>query len=112
MGKGEVWWVRIPFTGGHEQAGERPALIVQGDAATATLPTVLIIPFTSVMGTSRFTGTMVIQPNPQNGLTSPSVALVFQIRALDKRCFLRRMGELDQGTLDQLFELLDRLMER
>ena len=91
--------MRIPFIGGHEQADERPALIVQDDAATETLPTVLIIPFTSVMGASRFTDTMVIQPDPQNGLITPSVALVFQIRALDKRCFLRRMGELNQTML-------------
>ena len=49
MRQGEIWWVRIPFTGGHEQAGERPALIVQSDAAIAALPTVLVVPFTSVL---------------------------------------------------------------
>jgi mRNA interferase MazF len=112
MRQGEIWWVRIPFTGGHEQAGERPALIVQSDAAIAALPTVLVVPFTSVLATLRFPGTLLIQPTPQNGLLVPSVALVFQMRVLDKRYCLRRMGERDMATLSQIWALLDNLLGR
>ena len=77
MRRGELWRVRIPFAPGHAQGGDRPALIVQNDALTASLPTVLIIPFTSTQAAARFAGTHLVSPDGRNGLTLPSVALVF-----------------------------------
>ncbi len=62
--------------------------------------------------TLRFPGTLLIQPTPQNGLLVPSVALVFQMRVLDKRYCLRRMGERDVATLSQIWALLDNLLGR
>lgn len=112
MRRGEIWRVRIPFAPGHAQAGDRPALIVQDDPFITSLPTVIIVPFTSTPGATRFDGTLLIQPDPQNGLTMPSVALVFQLRALDKRDCLQRLGELDSPTLERVYELLARLTGR
>ena len=69
---------RLPTVPGHTQAGIRPAVIVQEDQVTASLPTVLIVPFTRApKATTRFPGTVLVQPDSQNGLTVPSVALVF-----------------------------------
>jgi mRNA interferase MazF len=112
MQKGDVWQVRIPFAPGHAQAGERPAVIVTDDPFIPALPTVLIVPFTSSRGATRFSGTLLVQPDGQNGLTLPSVALVFQLRALDKRDCLYRLGVLDPATLDQIFAELDALTGR
>ncbi len=47
MRKGEVWRVRLPFGAGHKQAGERPGVIVQSDQLNISLPTILVVPFTS-----------------------------------------------------------------
>ncbi len=107
MKRGEVWRVRLPFGAGHTQAGERPAIIVQEGVVNAALPTVLVVPLTSTQAATRFAGTLVVQPDMQNGLTTPSVALVFQLSALDKRECLRRLGTLDQNTPDQVFTILD-----
>ena len=112
MRRGEIWWARLPPSNGHEQAGERPAIIVQDDAFIATLPMVLIVPLTGALNAARFPCTLVIQPDPRNGLLRPSVALVFQMQALDKRRFLRRTGELDAATLSQIWALLDNLLGR
>ena len=112
MQRGEVWRVRLPFSPGHRQAGERPAVIVQDDAFIATLPTVLLVPFTGTQAAARFPATLLVQPDAQNGLAVPSVALVFQLSALDKRDFLHRLGALDPSVLDQLFALLDQLTGR
>lgn len=106
MKKGEVWRVRLPSASDRTQAGERPAVIVQSDAHTATLPTVLVVPLTGTLTAGRFAGTLTIQPDANNGLTIPSVALVFQLRALDKRNLVQRLGELDQATLDQILAML------
>jgi mRNA-degrading endonuclease toxin of MazEF toxin-antitoxin module len=109
--KGEVWRVRIPGGGGHVQAGERPAVIVQNNPFIATLPTVFIVPFTSTMRTSRYSGTLIVQPDGRNGLTVPSVALVFQFGAQDKRDFLYPLGMLDSQTLDQILAVLHKLTD-
>jgi mRNA interferase MazF len=101
-----------PFAPGHAQAGERPAIIVQADRYIASLPTVLIVPLTSTPGAARFDGTLVIQPDAQNGLSLTSVALVFQVRALDKRDCIQHLGVLDEPTLEQVLELLNQLTGR
>src|SRR5207249_4717247 len=98
MKRGEVWRVRLPFGAGHTQSGERPAVIVQDDPFNASLPTVLVVPFTSTQAALRFGGTMLVQPDRQNGLSTPSVALVFQTSALDKRDCIRRLGLVDANT--------------
>ena len=112
MTRGEVWRVRIPPAPGHAQTGERPAVILQELAFNNLLPTTLIVPLTSQLSASRFSGTVLIQPDQQNGLTVPSVALVFQMRVLDRRNCLRPLGTLDAATLDQIFAELDKLTGR
>jgi mRNA interferase MazF len=112
MQKGDVWQVRIPFAPGHAQTGEQPAVIITDGIFIPGLPTVFIVPFTSARGSMRFAGTTLVQPDGQNGLTMPSVALVFQLRALDKRDFLYRLGVLDAATMDVIFGELDKLTGR
>ncbi len=97
---------------GHTQAGIRPAVIVQEDQATQSLPTVLIVPFTGALAALRFPGTLAVQPDGRNGLTAPSVALGFQLTAVDKTNCLRPLGVLDPATMDQLFAELDKLTGR
>ena len=46
MRQAEIWRVQITFGGGREQAGERPALILQADPFIKTLPLILAVPFT------------------------------------------------------------------
>jgi mRNA interferase MazF len=106
MKKGEVWRVRLPPAAGHTQTGDRPAIIVQNDQHTANLPTVLVVPLTGAVAASRFSGTLLVQPDAQNGLTIPSVALVFQVRALDKQALIQRLGEVDPTVLSQILTLL------
>jgi mRNA interferase MazF len=110
MKRGEIWRVHIPFAPGHAQAGDRPALIIQNDAFLFSLPTALIVPFTSAMAAGRFAGTLTVHPDSQNGLTLPSVALVFQARAVDKRDCIQRLGIVDGTTLDRITEILGQLI--
>lgn len=112
MKRGEVWRIRLPSVPGHTQSGTRPAILLQEDQATVGLPTVLIVPFTSTQAALRFPGTIVVQPDGRNGLSVPSVALIFQLTAIDKTNCLQPLGFLDPLTLDQIFAELDRLTGR
>ncbi len=110
MRRGEVGRVQIPFAPGHAQAGCRPALIVQNDSLIASLPTMQVVPFTSTPGAARFSGTIVVVPDGRNGLTITSVALVFQLRALDKRDCVQRLGVLDDATMGRVLDLMEQLV--
>jgi mRNA interferase MazF len=110
MKRGEVWRVSLPTVPGHTQAGRRPAVIVQDDQFSTSLP--LVVPFTGTQAAARFPGTLLVPPDVQNGLAVPSVALVFQLTALDQRNCLQRLGILDSATLNQIFSLLDKLTGR
>jgi mRNA interferase MazF len=106
MRRGEVWRVRLPPASGHAQSGDRPALVVQNDAFTAVLPTVLVVPFTGNLAAARFAGTLRVDPDGTNGLTMPSIALAFQLRAVDRRDGVQRLGEVSPATLAAITDLI------
>jgi mRNA-degrading endonuclease toxin of MazEF toxin-antitoxin module len=110
MKKGEVWRVRFPSVPGRTQAGERPAVIIHNEPSLTSLPVILAVPFTSQFAATRFAGTLLVQPDGLNGLSMPSVALVFQLGAQDKRNFLYRLGELDSKTLDAILAIVRQLV--
>ncbi len=90
MDVGDIYSVEIPHSGGHEQAGTRPAVIVQAPQFQNQLPT--------------------IHPDSLNGLALTSVALVFQLRAIDKRKIKKRIGRLSESHLAQLREFVKALL--
>lgn len=114
MKRGEIVLVDLPASAGsagREQIGTRPALIVHSDASNEQLPVVMVIPFTSQLGAQRYPHTILIQPDEQNGLSVPSVLMVFQLRALDKTRIVRSIGMLKSSLLvtveNELRQLLD-----
>ena len=111
MNPGEVWRVRLPTPTGHVQGGDRPAIILQAPSATAQLPTVLVVPLTSRLGAARFPGCVLIKPDPANGLSVPSLALVFQLRALDRRDLVARLGILEPEITDRIKDEAENLLE-
>ena len=105
MARGDIWAVDLPVPAdraGHEQVGYRPATVVQTDITDAALPTTMMVPLTSNLGALRFPHTFRVDPSPQNGLAQPSVLLVFQLRAVDKRRLGDRVGRLAPHHLQQL----------
>jgi mRNA-degrading endonuclease toxin of MazEF toxin-antitoxin module len=104
----ELFWVDLPDRAGREQRGRRPAVIWQ-DTDIYQLPTVLIIPLTTKLDVLRLGATLLIQPSTSNGLSAPSVALVFQLGACDVRRFGSRVGQLDAPDLGMLREIAKRL---
>jgi mRNA-degrading endonuclease toxin of MazEF toxin-antitoxin module len=106
---GDLYWVELPARGGRAQAGRRPAIILQ---MVSTLPTTLLVPLTSQLDALRFPGTILVEPDRDNGLRRPSVALVFQLTAVDSRFVTERMGNVSERVLDEIFSALDALTGR
>jgi mRNA interferase MazF len=106
---GEVVWVEYPKANGHEQAGRRPSVVLQDDSFASGSPLVLVIPLTTSAGVMRFPGVVAVPADVGNGLTADSYALVFQIRATDRRRIGAKLGEVSAEILTQLYEALDKL---
>ena len=109
---GAIHWIRFPSANGREQAGRRPAIVVQDETSAGLLPVVLVVPVTGSLAASRFAGTMVIDPTPENGLLARSVALVFQMRAVDRRRIEDCIGIASAEVMAEIFAALDKLFGR
>lgn len=109
MTVGDLYWVELPGRGGRAQAGRRPAIILQ---TISTLPTTLLVPLTSQLDALRFPGTILVEPDQENGLRRPSVALVFQLTAVDSRFVTDRLGNVSEQVLEEIFSALDALTGR
>lgn len=84
----------------HEQAGRRPALVLQTDDLSP-LSTVVIIPLTTQPRRAGFANTVLI-PAREGGQDHDSVALCHPIRALDRRKLIRKIGELAPERLSEI----------
>ena len=105
MNRGDIVLVNLPQVAdgaGHEQVGTRPALVVHDDSTSNTLSVIMIVPFTSNLKSQRFPHTILIHPSKENGLTVPSVLLVFQLRAIDKHRMTRKIGCLEADSMDRV----------
>ena len=112
MNAGEVFWVQLPARGGHAQMGRRPAIVFQTSEASNILPTVLVVPLTTQLDALRFPGTLVVEPDTQNGLKRRSVAMVFQLAAIDRRFIGSRTGQISMESMGQVWRSLEELTGR
>ena len=111
MDFGDIYLVEIPTSGGHEQQGVRPAIIVQTSENIDKVPTVLVVPFTTQIRASNFPFTFVVEPDLTNNLTSKSVALVFQLRAIDKKRLKNKLGSLRSNDIQTLKQNLEKILK-
>lgn len=84
--------------------------MVQTDLTDASLSTTMIVPMTSNLSALRFPHTFQVDPSSQNGLVKPSVLLVFQLRAIDKRRLGNKIGHLEHDYMLQLQTEMRRLL--
>lgn len=99
--RGELWLVDLGEPkGDHEQVGRRPALVLQTDDLSP-LSTVVIIPLTTQTKRAGFANTVLV-PAREAGQDHDSVALCHQIRALDRRKLIRKIGQLTPERLSEV----------
>ena len=109
---GDIYLVEIPASAieGREQQGLRPAIIVQTSDNIDKVPTVLIIPFTTQIKASNFPFTFAVLPDSSNNLSSVSVALIFQLRAIDKKRLKNKIGKLNLNDMQVLKQTIKTLL--
>ena len=71
----------------------RPALIIQNDVANRWSPVTIVAAITSRSEERAYTTKVPIDP-PEGNLENPSLVLLYQIRTVDRRRLVRRLGRL------------------
>jgi mRNA interferase MazF len=99
--RGEVYLVAFDPTIGAEIQKTRPALVVQNDIANRHSPITIVAAITSQFDEPLYPTEVLIQP-PEGGVTIPSVVLLNQIRSIDKRRLVRRLGILTPATMHRV----------
>lgn len=86
---------------GAEIKKTRPALILQNDIANRWSPITIVAAMTSQFGDLLYP-TEVLVKAPEGGLTVDSVVLLNQIRSIDRRRLVKRLGAVKQGTMARI----------
>ncbi len=99
--RGEVYLVSLDPSVGAEIRKTRPAVIVQNDPANRHSPVTIVAAVTSQFEEPLYP-TEVLVRAPEGGLTTDSVALLNQIRSVDKGRLVRRLGVLKTKTMTEI----------
>ena len=92
----------VPY--GHEQSGARPAIFVSRTESMS-----LVIPLTTNLKMQRFSATHRVTSDTTNKLSANSVALVCQLRAIDSRRIVHRIGRLSSKDIRALNTILQKI---
>lgn len=99
--RGEVYLVNFDPTLGAEIKKTRPALVLQNDIANRHSSITIVAAITSQFE-GRLYPTEVLVKMPEGGLRTDSAVLLNQIRSVDKKRLIRRMGKLKPATLREI----------
>lgn len=109
MARGDVLLISLPISDGREQSGRRPAVAVQTDIAGQ--PMLMVAPITSNISASRFAFTVSIVPSNENGLTLPSIVMIFQMRAIDRTRIIKKIGKLSDADMHEVDAAIWRMLK-
>lgn len=103
--RGEVFIADLNPAFGREMHKKRPVLIISHNTINQTLPTIIIIPFSSIV--PEFVGPDVVKVKDQKiGLDKISVLMANQIRSIDKSRLIKKVGKLNQSKLTEVEQAL------
>ena len=98
--RGDMYYADLGRGIGSEQEGYRPVVIIQNNVGNKHSPTVIIAAVTSKTMKARLP--VHVRLPSEIGLEKDSIALLEQIRTLDKRRLRERMGRVDGAVMEQV----------
>jgi len=99
--RGEVYFADLNPVVGSEQGGQRPVLIVQNDVGNKYSPTVIVAAITAKISKAKLP-THVEVCKDEVGLLKDSVILLEQIRTIDKRRLIQKIGSLTPDLMEKV----------
>jgi len=105
--RGEIRWADLNPVRGHEQAGERPVLVLSHDVFNERSGTVIAVALTSQEPRAGFPLTMEIKAE---GLPKRSWIKISQIRTLSAERIGRRLARVSEEDLVHVVEGLNEIL--
>ena len=105
--RGDIVWARLDPTEGHEQAGDRPVLVISQDIFNARSGTVIAMRLTSQEPRAGFPLTLEITGAK---LPKRSWVKIAQVRTLATNRLGRRLGRATDAELEQVIEGLNEII--
>lgn len=106
MKKGNVCLIEFISFKNHEQTGLRPAIVMSEETANL----ILVISLTSKEEALKYNFSLKIAPTPKNGLDINSIAMIFQLRAVDKNKIKRKIGTIEKEVLENIEEKIKQIL--
>ena len=98
--RGEVYLVSFDPTVGAEIKKTRPALVIQNDVGNRYSPLTIVAAITSQFDQALYPHQALL-PAGEGGLKEDSAVLLNQIRTVDKRRLVRRLGVVAPETMER-----------
>jgi mRNA interferase MazF len=105
--RGEIVWADFNPVRGHEQAGQRPVLILSHDVFNERSGTVIAVALTSQQQRAGFPLTLQLEAG---GLPKKSWVKISQIRTLSVQRIGRRLGRVAPEVLDHVIDGLNEII--
>ena len=104
--RGEIYLTALDPALGREIQKTRPALVIQNDVSNRLSDMTIVAPITSTVRFPLNPVHVLLAANEKTGLSVTSVALLNQIRAVDRMRLVKRLGSIDALTLTQVDEAI------
>ena len=98
--RGDIYYANLDPVIGSEQGGERPVLIIQNDKGNQHSPTVIVAAVTSRVNKKKSLPTHI--PIEGAALAKDSIALLEQIRTIDKQRLTEYVGRASSESMEQI----------
>jgi mRNA interferase MazF len=102
--RGEIYLVAFDPTVGHEIQKTRPAIIIQNNISNQYSPITIVAAISSQFGSPPHPREVVIQM--KGGLSKPSAVVLNQIRSVDRKRLIKRLGSVDAATMRKIDDAL------
>ena len=103
--RGEVYLVNFDPTIGSEIKKTRPAVILQNDIANRHSPITIVAALSSQFDEEMYRTEVIVEL--AEGLGKRSVVLLNQIRTIDKKRLIKKLGVLKPGTIEKINRALE-----
>lgn len=99
--RGDIFLVNFDPTIGSEIRKTRPAIVIQNDIANRHSSITIVSAITSQFDQPLYPTEVLIKAK-EGGLTVDSVALLNQLRSVDKQRLIKRLGKVKQDTIERI----------
>jgi mRNA interferase MazF len=99
--RGEIYVTTLDPALGHEIKKTRPTLVIQNDISNQYGQTTIVAAITSRVSTPPYPNEAIIQPG-SSGLQAVSTVRLDQLRTVDRRRLLKRLGSADAEAMRQV----------